>query len=427
MQFKFSSFRLKHTSKGIPLREIKYLLLAGFFTWIFFACAGQGTTKDAFIKGLPIEEWSKAGAEKVDTNLPTVEIAPGADLQQKIEELQGRKPVVLKLNPGKYYLSRPLQLQSNVYLAGVHRDSVWIISNFKRPFHPEPFDTPCSIEFQDLEKSGIRNLTLLYQPVAFEPYERQEFYEMWDNKVFKNNPNGDTLLYVGHIGVKRSKQVIIENCNIFNAGTDPIILADAHHVSILNTHVKSAYNKGGKGNGYFNIDANSSYVLVKDNKIEKIRHLSIQNGAHHNVIVGNDLEVDVNFHNGDAGYNLVEGNSIRIPEWHGWHCFSAGAKTMHQAPGPHNYLFNNLTQYKQYIPVVRPVIAEYGDFIVYKTAQIIDTVMIKEQPMVRYQLGPVDLERSIKSNRLFVMNDQWDDQKRVLFVKTLAQDKLYSK
>ena len=72
---------------------------------------------------------------------------------------------------------------------------------------------------------------------------------MWDNKVFKNNPNGDTLLYVGHIGIKRSKQVVIDNCNVFNAGTDPIILADAHHISITNSHIRGSYNKGGKGNG----------------------------------------------------------------------------------------------------------------------------------------------------------------------------------
>ncbi|MEL7120957.1 MAG: right-handed parallel beta-helix repeat-containing protein [Bacteroidota bacterium] len=392
----------------------------------FSGCQKKVTQEELlpdYLKAL-LPEWDKAGASVDMDDFLRVKAYPSTDLDSLIN---ANKEIIVELQAGEYFLDEPLNLKTDVFLKGIHKDSVFIISTFKRPFHPMPLETPCSIEFWNANNSGLSNLTLIYRAVDFLPHHQEYFHEGWDKQVFKNDPQGDTLLYVGHVGIKNSEQITIDNCNIYNAGTDPIIIAESSHVSILDTHVKGSYNKGGKGNGYFNIDANSSYVLLKGNRVEKIRHLAIQNGAHHNVVVENDLEVDVNFHNGDAGSNLVERNIIRIPEWHGWHCFSAGAKSLHDPPGSNNYLFNNLTQYKLPIPVIRPIAVEYGDSIIYQSQQIVDTIMIKDQPQIRYKYGAVDFKRSTLSNRLFVMNDQWNDRKRVQFLEELEVQSIYLK
>ena len=147
-------------------KRIFSLFRSSHFLFLF----GSAVIQDEFVKGLPLEEWSKAGASIAKAKMREVQVAPGVDLGKVIEKSKGKEAVVIKLKPGKYYLSEPLQMQSKVYLEGVDRESVQIISTFKRPFYPEPFDTPCSIEFQDLEESGLRNLSLSYEAVDFEPF-----------------------------------------------------------------------------------------------------------------------------------------------------------------------------------------------------------------------------------------------------------------
>lgn len=251
------------------------------------------------------------------------------------------------------------------------------------------------------------------------------FSDSWNKRNFSNDPKGDSLLYVSLVAIKHSNNIIVDNCKIYNAGTDPVIIASSHHVTVARSHEKGSYNKGGKGNGYFNIDKGSHHLLVKHNRIEKLRHLAIQNGAHHNVIFDNYLEVDVNFHNGDAGYNLVERNTIRIPEWHGWHVFSRGAKNKHLPPGPHNYLYNNLTQYKLFIPELRERITQSGDSIIYASRTAIDTVYIKNKPLIKYSYGPFDLDKSRLHNKLYLMTDSWEAKKATEFHSTLEEPYLY--
>lgn len=92
--------------------------------------------------------------------------------------------------------------------------------------------------------------------------------------------------------------------------------------------------------GYYNI-SNSRYVLICNEKIRRIRHLAIQNFSKYNVIIDNELEVDINFHDGDDGYNLVQGNRCKIPTWHSWEPISVGVSTQHLPPGKGNILYNN--------------------------------------------------------------------------------------
>ena len=394
---------------------------------IALSCCQPKTQEPALPQYLQVlaEEWQSAGS-----NFSIKEFekshsysAEQGDLQDFLDSLSGNTNKIVRIQPGIYELDTALIVPSNMILEGVERDKVTFVSKLKYPFKPEPFDTPCTIEFLNVSKAGLKNITLIYEAVDFPTYSPSNFYDLWDKRVFKNDPEGDTLLYVGHIGVKNSENIFIDNCRVLHAGTDPIIIAGSNNVTVSNSIVDGSYNKGGKGNGYFNIDKGSHHVLVQDNRIEKIRHLAIQKDTHHNVIVDNDMEVDVNFHNGDDGSNLIEGNVIRIPEWHGWHCISAGAKSKHDPPGPNNYIFNNHTQYKLFIPEIREKITEYGDSIIYTGVEVVDSIAIKDQLMVRYSF--TDYKKANSKNLLFRMNDEWDNQKSVLLADTLLVNRLF--
>jgi hypothetical protein len=97
--------------------------------------------------------------------------------------------------------------------------------------------------------------------------------------------------------------------------------------------------------GYYNI-MRSKYVLSCYEKVRRIRHYAIHIHSKYCVAIHNDFEVDVNFHDGDDGYNLVEDNKIIIPLWHSWHCFQLGDPSQHKPAGKWDVLYNNTTYYK---------------------------------------------------------------------------------
>jgi hypothetical protein len=141
---------------------------------------------------------------------------------------------------------------------------------------------------------------------------------------------------------QNSEDCWIKNCRIVNSGTHPLLIERSKHISVLDSEIRGAHNKGGKGAGYVNI-TRSQYVLLDRVTLKDLRHLSIQNAdedfpCRYNVIRRCHLFVDVNFHNGDSGQNLVEDCLIFIPEWHWWHPISHGVPNHHAAPGPRNFV-----------------------------------------------------------------------------------------
>ena len=90
----------------------------------------------------------------------------------------------------------------------------------------------------------------------------------------------------------------------------------------------------------------SKYVLSCYEKVRRIRHYAIHVNSKYCVAIHNDFEVDVNFHSGDDGYNLVENNRIIIPVWHSWHCFQLGDPGQHKPAGKWNIVYNNVTYHK---------------------------------------------------------------------------------
>jgi len=90
--------------------------------------------------------------------------------------------------------------------------------------------------------------------------------------------------------------------------------------------------------------------LIAGCKFENIRHVVIQRRSSSrafssgNVFAKNTFHVDMNFHNGDGGRNLIAYNSFQVPRWHRWGDLAFGVPRQHQAPGRNNFLIGNTTR-----------------------------------------------------------------------------------
>lgn len=365
--------------------------------------------------------WQHVGAQ-VDFSQPQsrwVKLAIHDDLQFTCDSTSAAGGGLLYLKSGTYALDSTLFVPSNISILGDTTGTTTLITKMAGYFTNDPNLTVAMIIFENTVGSKIENVTLKYVRSNDEPISGASFISPWDNTVFTNDPNGDTSLYVGLIGFKNAYNCLVKNCQLINAGTDPIFISQSKNISVKNCVIEGSYNKGGKGNGYFNIDDSSSYILVKNNDIRKIRHLAIQNGAHHNVVYQNYLEVDINFHNGDAGYNLIEKNTIRIPEWHGWHPFSAGSASLHAPPGAFNILFDNQTQYKNPLFGLRETITEFGDSIIYQSITAKDTLYEEKYVFPQYVYGEIAKDQITHQYRVYSFHSEWQKEGMIFEIDSL--------
>jgi hypothetical protein len=135
----------------------------------------------------------------------------------------------------------------------------------------------------------------------------------------------------------------IADCRIADSGAHPVLIEGSRHVTVRDSVIEGAHNKGGKGAGYFNI-ARSECVLMENVVVRDIRHVAIQQEAdgfpcRYNVLAGCRFEVDVNFHNGDSGHNLLQDCVVAVPPWHWWPPIGTGVPGRHRPPGPGNLVF----------------------------------------------------------------------------------------
>lgn len=289
-------------------------------------------------------EWAKAGVEggipdSMETKI-AMKITPKVNLQKAIDKV-AKKGGVLLLLPGEYTIHEPINLRSGVILRGASKNSVllnikihgyfWRTKNQKRTG---------AILLHGIENAGIENLMVKYTAANFEPNDRNTDTAAWTIDVFHKPEMRDTTLFVESVWIHQSRNCWVQNCNILWSGSDPIRITLSDHITCRRNFIDRCYNKNDGGMGYYNI-SNSRYVLICNEKIRRIRHLAIQNFSKYNVIIDNDLEVDINFHDGDAGYNLVQNNQGKIPTWHSWEPISVGVPKQHLPPGKGNILYNN--------------------------------------------------------------------------------------
>jgi len=133
----------------------------------------------------------------------------------------------------------------------------------------------------------------------------------------------------------------VKGCNVFNAGGDPISVGGYHNT--FDNYVDGAYNKNG-GIGYYRVNGRDN--LIKGEIVKAIRHFGILSrpNSKFNVVTDCFLDTDLNFHSGDEGHNLIEGNTISLPRWHTWGLIGTGGIMFdHIPPGNDNLLVNNMT------------------------------------------------------------------------------------
>jgi hypothetical protein len=251
-------------------------------------------------------------------------------------------------------------MPSGVVLRGVHRDSTQLQVYIKAPFAAhESGKRAGAIVMKKVIHSGLENLAVHYKAAAFEPNDKDSMNAAWDRSVFHVPETRDTMLFVDLVLIDSSQHCWIQNCKLLWAGNDPVHITASQHITCTGNYIDRAYNKHDRGQGYYNI-IRSKYVLVQGDTIRRIRHFAIHLGSRYVVVRNCYLEVDVNFHNGDLGYNLIEGNTIRIPNWHSWSAFQRGDPRQHQPPGPWNLLYNNNARNKD----GKPLASQSG--VVYK-------------------------------------------------------------
>lgn len=320
-----------------------------------------------------IQYWKEAG---VEGGVPCKESIPkintkyvNSDFQVKIDntyneiESSGLSYGYLLLKNGVHYIDNPIKLRSGVVIRGENQAQTQLIVRIKNNYN-DGTRRVWAFDFENVINSGIENLTIKfevkdndgteYQPLDRNNYDEPNFDTYWpfnNNMKVKRispdfmNPIVDENLFVGFIRFSDgTKNSWAQDLNLIESGTHPIwISPDSSHITLRGNDIYRCYNKGVNGNCYYGI--NGDYNLITNERVRKIRHVAIQEGAEYNVVFKNDFEVDINFHNGDHGNNLIERNKIKLPYVHKWPTLSTGEQDKHLAPGINNIIYKNTTDH----------------------------------------------------------------------------------
>ncbi|TDW92464.1 hypothetical protein [Kribbella sp. VKM Ac-2566] len=165
-------------------------------------------------------------------------------------------------------------------------------------------------------------------------------------------------------------------------GSHAIVTEEAKNLQIQDNVFDGAWNKGKGGNGY--LRGSRVWDSVYAGNISRgLRHLTLQWSASGNVVIGNDLDSDLNLHGGWERRNLFELNTVHVPYEHRsancrsncggeggeqkdestWYpiWWGAGPKAVKWsgATGPQNVFFNNtLTKQAKAAGPYQPYLAD---------------------------------------------------------------------
>ncbi|MGW7683104.1 hypothetical protein ACWGID_20385 [Kribbella sp. NPDC054772] len=98
-------------------------------------------------------------------------------------------------------------------------------------------------------------------------------------------------------------------------GSHAIVTEEAKNLQIQDNVFDGAWNKGKGGNGYLRGSRVWDSVYAR-NISRGLRHLTLQWSSSGNVVIGNDLDSDLNLHGGWERRNLFELNTVHVPFEH---------------------------------------------------------------------------------------------------------------
>jgi len=116
--------------------------------------------------------------------------------------------------------------------------------------------------------------------------------------------NSEKNLLIDAINMKYVSKIHLDNININNTGSNPLVLERAYNCFISNVNIDGAINKGKGGNGYLRLNK-SFHNKLYNISVKNIRHIVFQWASAYNSIEKLYTEVDVNFHGGSSHDNKL--------------------------------------------------------------------------------------------------------------------------
>ncbi|MEM6885192.1 MAG: hypothetical protein AAF571_09180 [Verrucomicrobiota bacterium] len=230
----------------------------------------------------------------------------------------------IKLSAGDFVINRSIKMKSNVVLMGSGRYNTFITD--RRWATGEAL-----IDFRDgTTDAGLENICVRTNMGAAPDNNYSNLRTGNITDLINMRGNSNWLYWI--------RALDAANNTVNMGGSNNVVLA-----SIFD----GAWNKGPGGRGYFVVKGNRN--LIAGNTFTGLRHFSIQRWSSsrtwssNNVVAANEFYVDMNFHSGDGGSNLIVENNFRVPSFHPWGAYATGVPGQHGAPGPNNFVVRNVT------------------------------------------------------------------------------------
>ncbi len=281
------------------------------------------------------------------------------NIQSAINTVNSSGGGVVLLKNGTYPIRSQIIMKSNVILRGQSKNGVLleVFMRFQGASEPKKKEV---FFWQNIQNAGLEDFSMIYNadyngkqmfpldhdwaftyfsayPIRSQNYPNERVYHDRPNFKYHTVKNID-VTYVRMDG--NTKNCWIDNCNFRDSGSAHLIISNpSKHITIRNTLVQGAFQKGNNGHGY-GINSSGTYVLMVKTTVKNVRHWAIQQGAIYNVVYDCHSETDMNFHQGDLGLNLIEKSKLHRPYWHLWKVIGTGA-SYHGDPGQGNMFYDN--------------------------------------------------------------------------------------